>query len=541
VTDVQETGWEFDAVDLRPVERWLDDAAVRGNGMPAVVRNGLVSSVDTYFDTDDRRFERAGYALRVRRIGRRRNGAEATLKALAGGSGAGGPRRHQLTERLDDDGAEPTRAPGPVGERVRALAGSRPLLRLFEVRTRRQTFAIGADGVELALDETTIRSRGGRPIARLRRVEVEAPAGAARAVEPFVERMRAACRLQPAAFSNYDAGMVATGPHRPTAVDVGPVEIDPDAPIGVVALAVLRRQFAVLLAREPGTRLGDDIEELHQMRVATRRMRAALALFRDVLPADAAALRVELGWLAGLLGAVRDLDVQLEQLDEWIAAVAEEDRAPLERLRALLLEERRAARAEMLAGLESRRYATLLRRFERMLRLTRGGRAAAARVPVRSAAPDLIEQSYRRVRKAARRIGPGSPPEDYHRLRIACKRFRYALEFLADVYPGETRRLVRRLAAVQDVLGLNQDADVAIARLRGLASERGEELGPATVFVMGEVAERYRDGMRALQARHPKTFARIRGPWKRFRAVIEERRPQPPPPAPPSAAAPHGP
>jgi CHAD domain-containing protein len=541
VTDVHETEWQFDAVDLRPVERWLDDVAVRGNGVPAVVRNGVVTHVDVYFDTDDRRFERAGYALSVRKVGRRRTGAEATLKALSsGGSGGGLGRRRELTERLEGDGPpEPGRATGPVGERVRALAGSRPLLQLFEVRTRRQTFTIAGVGgatAELALDETTIRSRGGRPIAHLRRVAVDAPDAAVGGVEPFVERMRAACRLQPAGFSKYDAGMVATGPHRPTGVDVGSVEVDPDAPIGVVALAVLRRQFALLLAREPGTRLGDDIEELHQMRVATRRMRAALALFRDVLPADAAPLRVELGWLAGLLGAVRDLDVQLEQLDEWVAAAVEEDRAPLERLRRLLVEQRVDARAAMLAGFESRRYGTLLRRFERMLRLSRGGRAAAARVPVRSAAPDLIERSYKAVRKAARRIGPESPPEDYHRLRIAGKRFRYALEFLADVYPGETRRLVRRLAAVQDVLGLNQDADVAIARLRQLAGERGDELGPSTVFVMGEVAERYRHGMRELQARHPKTFARIRAPWKEFRSLIESRRPESPP-APPAVAS----
>ena len=61
-------------------------------------------------------------------------------------------------------------------------------------------------------------------------------------------------------------------------------EIDPEMTIGAVALAVLRRHFSAMLAKEPGTRLGDDIEELHDMRVANRRLRAALALFADVLP-----------------------------------------------------------------------------------------------------------------------------------------------------------------------------------------------------------------------------------------------------------------
>src|SRR6202012_5072817 len=83
---------------------------------------------------------------------------------------------------------------------------------------------------------------------------------------------------------------------------------------GDVAFAALRRQLAVLRAKEPGTRLGEDPEELHDMRVATRRLRAALSLFEAVLPVRARVFRADLGWLARLRGAVRDLDVQLENL-----------------------------------------------------------------------------------------------------------------------------------------------------------------------------------------------------------------------------------
>ena len=82
----------------------------------------------------------------------------------------------------------------------------------------------------------------------------------------------------------------------------------------MLAFAVLRRQLAVVRAKEPGTRLGEDPEELHDMRVATRRLRAALSLFEAVLPVRAQVFREELGWLARLLGSVRDLDVQLEGL-----------------------------------------------------------------------------------------------------------------------------------------------------------------------------------------------------------------------------------
>src|SRR6202012_490944 len=83
---------------------------------------------------------------------------------------------------------------------------------------------------------------------------------------------------------------------------------------GDVAFAALRRQLAVVRDKEPGTRLGEDPEELHDMRVATRRLRAALALFGGGLAVRAQGFREDLGWLGRLLGAVRDRDVQLDGL-----------------------------------------------------------------------------------------------------------------------------------------------------------------------------------------------------------------------------------
>ena len=462
----------------------------------------------------------------------RRAGGEATLKALAvDASDATGFRsRRELSERLESADLEALVASdGPLGERVRALVGARRASPLFVLRTRRRRFMLEADGHaggEVALDETTIRSPAGKALARLRRVELEVPGQPSSVVEQFVEELRAACSLEPSKLSKYEAGLVATGPHLATAPDFGSVEITPDAPIGVVALAVLRRQFAVLLATEPGTRLGDEIEELHDMRVATRRLRAATALFREVLPVEAVRLRPEFGWLGRTLGSVRDLDVQLVQLDESIAAFTGPDQTALRRLRALLVAERAEARTRMLEALDSRRYDTLVRRFGRTLQAKRGGRSQLAVAPATALAPDLIEDAFRLVRKAARRIGSSSPPEDYHRVRLACKRFRYGLEFLADVYPGQTKQLARRVIAVQDVLGLNQDAEVAMGRLRRLAHERGAELGPETVFAMGELAERNRLQMAELQASFPAAYARLDGkPWKVFRKLMAKAGP----------------
>ncbi len=532
---MRELEWQFDALDLRPVVRWLEEhAAESGPETPTIAPVGTVNHVDLYLDTDDRRFHRAGYTLRIRSASRRANAeGEVTLKALGSPPAEAGPRvRRELSEQLErPDPKLLGSVNGPVGERVRAVAGKRRVAPLFEVRTRRRVYSLGSDA-EIALDETTIRLPAGGAPARLRRVEIEVHEGAEAAVSPLVEDLREACGLQPAWLSKYEAGLLSAGLRVPAPDTFGPTTIDPEAPIGAVARAVLRRHFSAMLAHEPGTRLGDDIEELHDMRVATRRLRAALALFSDALPASSTQLREELGWVGGALGAVRDLDVQLEQLDEWLAALPEADGQPLEVLRALLETERTAARTEMLDVLDSRRYQAFVQRFGRQLRSVRTRRSGPAALPARAAAPDLIESRFRRFRKAARRIGPHSDSAEYHRLRIRGKRLRYALEFLADLYPENSRPMIRRLVEVQDLLGLHQDADVAIERLRRLATERGGELSPMTLFAMGEIAERYRQSAAELRARFPAVYSRVKGKrWSALRREIEEQRPTPTAPA----------
>ena len=184
---------------------------------------------------------------------------------------------------------------GPVGRRIAAMAGNRPLRQVVEVRTRRRPFSLlvaGEEVAELALDETVITGDGDDRPVRLRRVEVEI-------VPEWLETPRAAgrstCRT-PAGSGRprspkFEAGLLALGLRVPGPPDLGSTEVRRDSSLGDVAYAVMRTQLGALLARESGTRLGDDIEELHEMRVATRRLRAAIDFFADVLPARAKALR----------------------------------------------------------------------------------------------------------------------------------------------------------------------------------------------------------------------------------------------------------
>ena len=531
-----EIEWQFDALDLRPVERWLA-------GLPSLAveagDGGTVTAlaktprrlIDSYLDTDDWRIARAGFVVRTRRRGRQ---DEVTLKDTRPAEGSGLRQRLEVTEVLPGAGLSALGPSGPVGRRLRAIAGTRRLHEVLQVRTRRRPFALrvgGIDAAEVALDDTVIVVGNGQRPMQLRRVEVEVRPEWLGALEPMVEQLRSSCGLQPARLSKFEAGLLALGQEIPGSPDLGSTTVSESSSMGELAYAVLRRQLGVIRDKEPGTRLGEDPEDLHDMRVATRRIRAALSLFAEVLPVRAQIFREELGWLGRLLGAVRDLDVQQEGLAEmasatagWSAGLRPDDHDPLAELAALLARERDGARADMLAGLDSVRWERLARGLAVMVQQGPARRSVATREPAVIGMPDLVVARHDAVAKAGRRAKRSGAVADFHRLRIRCKRLRYALEFSADVYGGRTGRFVRQLTVLQDELGQMQDAEVASTRLAGLATG-GAHLPPATVFVMGGVAERHRRDVDRLVRRMPKEVSRVGGrEWRDLLELMERKR-----------------
>jgi CHAD domain-containing protein len=531
-----EIEWQFDALDLRPVERWLatlPTLAVEAGDRGTVTALAKTPRrlVDSYLDTDDWRLARAGFVVRTRRRGRH---DEITLKDTRPAEGSGLRQRLEVTEVLPESGLTALGSSGPVGRRLRAIVGSRPMHEVLQVRTRRRPFALrvgGIDAAEVALDDTVIVVGNGQRPMQLRRVEVEVRPEWFQALEPMVEQLRVSCGLQPAGLSKFEAGLLAVGQEIPGSPDLGPTEIAASSTMGEVAYAVLRRQLAVVRDKEPGTRLGEDPEDLHDMRVATRRMRAALSLFAEVLPVRAQVFREELGWLGRLLGAVRDLDVQIESLSEmasgtagWSAGMRPEDHDPLSELAALLERERDTARVDMLAGLDSVRWDRLAKGLAAMVQQGPARRSLATRVPAVIGLPDLVVARHDAVAKAGKRAKRSGVVPDFHRLRIRCKRLRYALEFGADVYGGRTARFVRQLTVLQDELGQMQDAEVASIRLAELATGEAH-LPPATVFVMGGMAERHRRDVERLVRRMPKEVSRVGGrEWRDLLELMERRR-----------------
>ena len=273
---------QFDAPNLETVRDWLRSQPPHA---PIHVQPGTPrTQLDTYCDTPDWDVYRSRYTLRVRRVG---EGAEATLKAF-GSVEAGARVRTEINQALPTPDADLLRASGPVSDRLRLMLGVRSELQpLFTVETHRAPFALMRDGATIAsltLDDTHIGCAGAT--AELRRVEVEEEqAGALAHVGAFISALQASCALAVATSSKFEAGLSAAGLSPLGASSFGPITLDGRGPAADFAYAALRRAFFEFLSREPGTRVHEDIEELHQMRVATRRLRTTMRTFRSVLPA----------------------------------------------------------------------------------------------------------------------------------------------------------------------------------------------------------------------------------------------------------------
>ena len=530
-TDHLEIEWQFDTDELELVEGWLGRHACGSSGL-TVAPDSTVGIADSYYDTDDWRLYRAGYALRVRETN---DEFEATMKSLEPAEGSLKKRREIFEPEEDDKPATLMESRGPVGSMAQKIIGGRKVRRLFQIRTRRQRFALQLDGStgEVSLDASEIPV--GEDSVDLRRVEVEIDTSPAPRLQGFVDEMQCALDLTPATLSKYETGLYASGLDPAGDNGFGPTHIDPSMSAGEVAFAVLRRQFAEMRNHEGGTRLGEDPEELHDMRVPTRRMRAAIKVFRDALPERARWFGEELRWVAQALGEVRDLDVQIERFESWKEEPDEESSKSLDRILGITGKRRAEARENMLAVLDSDRYETLESSFAQMLR--RGPEREVVQTngqdltgePITAIAPALISRRYRKWRKSARRLDASSSPEAFHDTRKKGKRLRYTLEFVSEVYDEPVQKLVVPLKALQDDLGDHQDAVVAAGFLRELGTETGGTRVPRGVaFVMGVYSERCareaKDLRSVVSDSKPFRVLTKGKEWKKFERVLGDQK-----------------
>jgi CHAD domain-containing protein len=385
--------------------------------------------------------------------------------------------------------------PGPAGKPPQELLDLLPaylrgeeLVKVARLRTKRQV--VRTDGAEV-LDDSVAVFDGRRVTRRFRELEVELLDGDERVLRRLEKALRRAgadgAPLRPKLFRALDLVEPAEAP-----------ELTDETPAGVALAARLQEQFARLLAHDPGVRLGDDPEDVHQLRVATRRLRAFLRVARPLVARDSAdGLREELGWLGRSLGPARDLDVMLEQLRSELGELGDDAAAATGLLDALGAE-REQARADALEGLADQRYFALLDRLELLGELPLTGSDATLR--------DLFGKELKRARRAFDTLGDDAPDEELHAARIRVKRARYAAELGAHELGKRGSRFVAVAKKLQDVLGEHQDAVVAEERLRAWASAH-----PSSGVAVGRLIDR---------ARSRKQDAREHWPtlWKKLEA-----------------------
>jgi CHAD domain-containing protein len=255
----------------------------------------------------------------------------------------------------------------------------------------------------------------------------------------------------------------------------------PDSPLGYadelttkdpllrLAHRVLQVEHRALQGHLPRRGGRPTAEQIHQLRIAVRRIRVALRLFKALMPREAMELRAEFRWFGRALGDVRDLDVYAENLARGRDG-AVDDRLPLI---ADLPAAREAALKHLEELLEAARFAALSTAFAKLA----DGEPSPGMVRrwkalrIADAVHDDVLKTVKRLLKLGRRIDAESAPEVLHRLRIRAKRLRYELEFYEDFYPS-LRKLTRAAKKLQDTLGAYRDACLTADRLRGPAARR---------------------------------------------------------------------
>jgi CHAD domain-containing protein len=358
---------------------------------------------------------------------------------------------------------------------VTAVARLRTVRRAVRLRTA-QGSPIGN-----VVDDDVIVVGGDAPVRAFRELEIEVADGA-----PEAQTTAIVARLRAAGAGTADPTpkiVRALGPRATEPSDIEPVSGSARGLREVVSDA-LRASVAKLVTHDAGARRGVDAEELHQARVATRRLRAHLRTFRPLLEEHwADALRLDLQWLGAALGAVRDADVLLERLEGRLAQVPAQDQSDGERLLHVLGSQRAEARRELLVVLRSDRYAELL---ERLVQAARAPQLLA-RVGAETD-EELLRAAARRpwddLCEAIESLPDEPTDEELHAVRRRAKQARYAAEAVEPAFGKPARDFARALTDVQDVLGEHQDGVVSAVWLRSAATQVPD--GHAA-FVAGEL------------------------------------------------------
>ena len=278
-------------------------------------------------------------------------------------------------------------------------------------------------------------------------------------------------------------------------------QVEPTSPPVEHIRAQLQTQISQILLHDPGTRLGRNSEALHQMRVATRRIRALFRTVRTILePEWTKKMTQEVRWIGALLGEVRDWDVLLESLQKEYFHLHSQEERGFRLIVSTFQDEHALARSRLIDGLRSNRYLDLLNTLE----------GSVTRLPFQSDQPhmsNLARKAFAKLEKCVESSQGHFPKQELHHTRILVKRARYTIE-LAEPFLGKrATHFLRQAKTLQGELGDHQDALIAEQRL---LSDHSFSRRPGVAFVKGLLVERFRNRQRT--ARH-----RLHPLWQKLR------------------------
>jgi CHAD domain-containing protein len=429
-------------------------------GIP-IPRRRLTS---TYYDTSQYDLAHAGITLRYR-IERGKQAWQLKLALM---------KDRQEVELVDRQSVPPTL----FRDLLFLHLGQRKLMPVATLRVWRTGVRVRMDNVPVAdvtIDHVSVM-KDGAVLQRFRELEIEQVNGKDSTLPDLEQQLRRA------GAEDHDGrpklvralSLVAPGPGPPPASD---------APVMDHVKWALARHVRWLIAHDPGARLGREPESLHQMRVATRQLRAVLRAARPLfVPEWADSLRDELRWLGQLLGPARDLDVQLAYFREESATLDARDRRPLTQFIAHLENQRNTVQESLLNELKSERYLDLIRRLQQA---PQDPTIVESIVTLR----DLAKREFTKLQNAIRQAGDSPNNANIHKTRIRTKRARYAAELAEPTVGKAATRFINRARVVQDVLGMHQDALQAEAHIRAFLKQSADA---RAAFVAGRMVERQR-------------------------------------------------
>ena len=359
---------------------------------------------------------------------------------------------------------------GPLAARLTSVLGVRALTRVLTVDQRIQVLRV------FNADEKTVAHINFRTdhisdtSVRLHTVGVKSVRGyddAARRLIRFLHRCGVDQPVSPASL--FTQSLAAAGRRPLDYSSRFSIDLTPDLTLYPAARKIFRQLLDTMHRNEAGIRADIDSEFLHDFRVAIRRTRSGLAQFKGVFPPDVTdTFKTAFAWLGQVTGPTRDLDVYLLFETDYMSRLPEPLGAGLAGFFTEMAAQRHGAWEKMVKTLQSVRYRQVMDDWQACLAEDEKSWSEYPDRPVQEAARQIIHRRYLRILKRGRAIGPASPDDDLHSLRIQCKKLRYSLEFFASLFPAaQMTRVIGQLKGLQNNLGAFNDLSVQQAMLKG--------------------------------------------------------------------------